>query len=84
MASFFAITALYGKGIKFELQLALIWYSFLFLLSGVDFLLFPQITYFYVIFQYVIRIIDIYVIYHLIGRERRDVGIFSTSSFSFN
>lgn len=84
MASLFAITALYCKGIKFELQLALIWYSFLFLLSGVDFLLFPQITYFYVIFPYVIKIIDIYVLYHLINKERGSDRDNSTNRGTFN
>lgn len=84
IAMAFALAAYKSTGIKYNLQMALICYSVLFWFSGLDYLAFPQETYFYVIFPYVIKVIDIYVIYHLIHKEQRNVGLYSASHCSFN
>lgn len=70
----FAYLALIAKKCTYELQMALIAYSVLFWFASIDYLLFTQETYFYVIFPYVIKVVDIYVIYHLIGRGAQGVG----------
>ena len=80
----YAALAKQFSGLKYNLQMALICYSVLFWFSGLDYLAFPQETYFYVIFPYVIKVVDIYVIYHLIHKEQRNVGLYSASHCSFN
>lgn len=80
----FSISAINLKNIKYELQQALSVYSTLYWLAGLDFLLSEQETVFYVIFPYAIKLIDIYVIYHLINKEQRNVGIHSASHCTFN
>ena len=81
IASAFAVSAFSSSHIKKELQFSLIWYSVLFWLAGFDYFAFPHETYFYVIFPYIIKLVDIYVIYHLIKRgERASNG--NTNAFS--
>ena len=84
IAMAFALAAYKSTGLKYNLQMALICYSVLFWFSGLDYLAFPQETYFYVIFPYVVKFIDIYVIYHLINKEQRNVGLYSANRCSFN
>lgn len=70
----FAYLALIARKFTYELQMALIAYSFLFWFASVDYLLFTQETYFYVIFPYVIKAVDIYVIFHLIHKGVQGIG----------
>lgn len=70
----FAYLALIAKKYAYELQMSLIAYSVLFWFASIDYLLFTKETYFYVIFPYIIKVVDIYVIYHLIGRGVQGVG----------
>lgn len=56
--------------------MALICYSIVFWFSSIDFYFFPQETIFYVIFPYVIKFIDCYVIFHLIAREGQGIGAY--------
>lgn len=70
--------------LKYNLQMALICYSALFWFAGFDYAFFPQETYFYVIFPYAVKFVDVYVIYHLINKEQRNVRIHSTNHCSFN
>lgn len=80
-ASAFAVTAFSASNIKIELQFSLIWYSVLFWMAGFDYFAFPHETYFYVIFPYIIKLVDIYVIYHLIKRGERAING-NTNAFS--
>ena len=73
-ASTFAVTAFLSPHIKRELQFSLICYSVLFWIAGFDYFAFPHETYFYVIFPYIIKLVDIYVIYHLIKRGERAIN----------
>lgn len=50
------------------LSVALIIYAILFWFSALDYLLFPHETVFYVIFPYVIKLVDCYVIFNLINK----------------
>ena len=75
----FSYIAIHANNIKHSLQMALICYSVLFWFAAADFLLFPYETLFYVIFPYVIKIIDLYVIYHLIAKQGRDNGTINSS-----
>lgn len=84
VACLYAYLAKTLKNIKYELQLALTTYSVLFWFNALDFWVTEQPTIFYVIFPYVIKAVDIYVIYHLINKGRRRDGIHSTSHCSFN
>ena len=79
VACSFAITAFLCSKIKYELQMSLICYSVLFWFSAFDYFLFPHKTYFYVIFPYVIKLIDIYVIYHLINNKEKAYNGISSS-----
>lgn len=83
-AILYASLALVLKSIKSEIQFALTAYSILYWFNGLDYLLFPHKTYFYVIFPYIIKIIDIYVIYHLINKGLRNGRYNSSSASSFN
>ena len=84
IATSFALAAYVMNQLKYNLQMALICYSVLFWFAGFDYAFFPQETYFYVIFPYAVKFIDVYVIYHLINKEQRNVRIHSTSHCSFN
>ena len=75
----FAVTAFLCGKIKYELQMSLICYSVSFWFLSLDYFLFPHKTYFYVIFPYVIKLIDIYVIYHLINNKERAYNGISSS-----
>lgn len=70
----FAFLALALNKIKHELQMALIVYSFLYWFASIDYLLFPHETLFYVIFPYVIKAIDIYVIFKLLDLGEQGIG----------
>lgn len=70
--------------IKYELQMALAAYSVMFWFGAFDFWLTTQPTYFYVIFPYVVKLIDIYVIYHLIHKEQGCDRYNSTHRCTFN
>lgn len=74
IALVFAYLALIARKFAYELQMALIAYSVLFWFASVDYLLFTQETYFYVIFPYVIKAVDIYVIFHLIHKGVQGIG----------
>lgn len=80
----FSLIAYLSSRIKFELQMALCAYSVLYWFNALDFFLFPHETLFYVIFPYVVKLVDVYVIYHLINKEQKDVGFYSSSNCSFN
>lgn len=84
MAITFAATAFVCKHIKWQLQIALCCYAALFWCSAFDFLLTAQETIFYVIFPYVVKLIDIYVIYHLIHKEQGCDRYNSTNRCTFN
>lgn len=80
----FSYIAIHANNIKHSLQMALICYSVLFWFAAADFLLFPYETLFYVIFPCVIKIIDLYVIYHLIAKQGRNNGtVYSSLGSSF-
>lgn len=64
--------------------MALCAYSVLYWFNALDFFLFPHETLFYVIFPYVVKLVDVYVIYHLINKEQKDVGFYSSGNCSFN
>lgn len=81
--SYAALAKAFTK-IKYELQLSLALYSIFYWLSAFDYWVTEQVTIFYVIFPYVIKVIDIYVIYHLINKEQRNVGLYSANRCSFN
>lgn len=83
-ASSFSAIAYLSSKIKFELQMALCAYAVLYWFNALDFFLFPHETLFYVIFPYVVKFVDIYVIFHLINKEQKDVGIHSSPNCSFN
>lgn len=76
IASMFAYLVFYCRNYKLELQSAMCAYSLVFWYAAIDYLLFPHSESFYVIFPYVIKLIDIYVIYHLIRKEGQSVGSF--------
>ena len=80
VANLYALAAIKARNINYNLQMALICYSVLYLFNAFDFLAFPHSTYFYVIFPYVIKIVDIYVICHLIHKGAEYNGR-NTSSF---
>lgn len=80
----FSLIAYLASRIKFELQMALCAYAVLYWFNALDFFLFPHETLFYVIFPYVVKFVDVYVIYHLINKEQKDVGIHSSPNCSFN
>lgn len=84
MSVFYIALSFISKKIKYELQMSLICYSVLFWFAGFDYAFFHQETYFYVIFPYMIKIIDIYVIYHLINRESVSDRFNSSHSHTFN
>lgn len=83
-AILYSLIAYLSSRIKFELQMALCTYSALYWFNALDFFLFPHETLFYVIFPYVVKLVDVYVIYHLINKEQKDVGFYSSSNCSFN
>jgi hypothetical protein len=83
-AILYSLIAYLSSRVKFELQMALCAYSVLYWFNALDFFLFPHETLFYVIFPYVVKLVDVYVIYHLINKEQKDVGIYSSSNCSFN
>ena len=83
-AILYSLIAYLASRIKFELQMALCAYSVLYWFNALDFFLFPHETLFYVIFPYVVKFVDVYVIYHLINKEQKDVGIHSSPNCSFN
>jgi len=83
-AILYSLIAYLSSRIKFELQMALCAYSVLYWFNALDFFLFPHETLFYVIFPYVVKLVDVYVIYHLINKEQKDVGFYSSSNCSFN
>lgn len=70
----FAFLALALNKIKHELQMALIVYSFLYWFASIDYLFFQYETLFYVIFPYVIKAIDIYVIFKLLDLGEQGIG----------
>ncbi len=74
IALFFAYLALAAKKIRYELQMSLILYSLLYWFSSIDYLLFPQETYFYAIFPYIIKVVDFYVICELIRARGQYIG----------
>ena len=84
-ANLLALTAYRYSNINHNLQMALICYSALYLVNAFDYAAFPHETYFYVIFPYVIKIVDIYVICHLIHKgaeyNGRNTGSFGVSWF---
>lgn len=83
-ACLYASMAYAAKSVKYEIQMAFCCYSALFWFSALDYLLTPQPTEFYVIFPYVVKIIDIYVIFHLLHKEQRNVRNTIPSHCSFN
>lgn len=83
-ATSLSLLAVLCSRVKFELQMALCAYSVLYWFNALDFFLFPHETLFYVIFPYVVKLVDVYVIYHLINKEQKDVGFYSSSNCSFN
>lgn len=87
-STFFAISlsllAVLCSRVKFELQMALCSYAVLYWFNALDFFLFPHETLFYVIFPYVVKFVYVYVIYHLMNKEQKDVGIHSSPNCSFN
>lgn len=84
MATLFSLVVFTVDRIKFELQMAISWYAIMFWLSSLDYWLTDTRTYFYVIFPYVIKFIDIYVIYHLIHKEQGSDRFNSAPFGSFN
>ena len=74
IALFFSYLALISKKIRYKLQMSLILYSLLYWFSSIDYLLFPQETYFYVIFPYIIKVVDFYVICELIRARGQYIG----------
>ncbi len=74
MSLSYAYLALIAKNIRYKLQMALIVYSVLYWFASLDYLLFTHETYFYVIFPYIIKAIDIYVISQLIKARGQYVG----------
>lgn len=76
MCVFFALLAFINVKIKHNLLMALVCYSFLFWVSAIDYAFFPQETIFYVIFPYVIKFIDVYVIFHLLTKEGQGIGAY--------
>lgn len=74
IALFFSFLAVINKKINYNLQMSLIVYSFLYWASSLDYLLFPQETYFYAIFPYIIKVVDIYVILNLVNFRGQGIG----------
>jgi hypothetical protein len=70
----FAFLALISSKIKHQLQLSLIVYSIIFWFASIDYLLFTHKTYFYAIFPYIIKVVDIYVLFQLINTRGRIIG----------
>lgn len=83
-AMVYVVIAEKSNSMKLELQSALAIYSFMFWLNALDYWLTDTRTYFYVIFPYVIKFIDIYVIYHLIHKEQGSDRFNSAPFGSFN
>lgn len=75
---FFSLLAFINIRIKHQLLMALFCYSVAFWFSAMDYAFFPQETVFYVIFPYVIKFIDVYVIFHLITKEGQGIGIYNS------
>ena len=82
MASMFAYLVFYCRKYPVALQASMAYYATTFFCAAIDYVLFPQIDNFYVIFPYVIKIIDIYVIYHLIKLEGQNIGAVSSTPYS--
>lgn len=70
----FAFLALISPKIKHQLQLSLIVYSIIFWFASIDYLLFTHETYFYAIFPYIIKAVDIYVLFQLINKRGQIIG----------
>lgn len=83
-ACIYAALAKSFSHIKYELQLALVTYSVLFWFSAFDYWFTEKVTYYCVIFPYVVKLIDIYVIYHLIHKEQGCDRFNSTNRCTFN
>lgn len=63
------------SGLKLPLKVAVVCYSLMYWLSAVDFYVTIDETYFSFVFPYVIKMIDLFVIFYLIAnRERVDAG----------
>lgn len=74
IALVFSYLALIAKSISYKLQMALVTYSIIYWFASIDYLLFTHGTYFYAIFPYIIKVIDIYVLFQLINTRGRIIG----------
>lgn len=70
----FSCMAVIFPRLSHSLSMALIFYSVVFWFSAFDCLFFPHETAFYVIFPYIIKAVDLYVIYHLLDNKGRKIG----------
>lgn len=83
-ACIYSFSVFKADNIKYQLQFALSLYAILFWFNAFDYWLTEQQTYFYVIFPYVTKLIDIYVIFQLIHKGQGSDRFNSTNHCSFN
>ena len=74
IALIFSYLALIAKSISYKLQMSLVTYSILYWFASIDYLLFTHETYFYAIFPYIIKAVDIYVLFQLINKRGQIIG----------
>lgn len=73
----YGFLAIRSENIKNELQIGMVAYSIIHWFAAADYILTTQETVFYVIFPYVVKLIDVYVIFHLITKEGQGIGAYN-------
>lgn len=80
-AIYAALSTVYIR-IKSEIRYAMISHALLYWLLAVDFYLFEYVTLYTEWFKPMVRLLDIYIFYHLINRSgQQDVGLFAASGY---
>lgn len=74
----YALFAVVFNSVKDKLKIGMVIYSLLHWFSAVDYILTTQETFFYVIFPYIVKLVDAYIIFHLLTKEGRGVGAFNS------